>query len=289
MPELTKAELVEEAKQLYDIPNASKLSKGELHELVVEARRAARDEREGGEPANPNEWLDDAVPVHIAWTRVMADVGVVEKGGKMKQGGQNWTYQKIDDLLPPFQRALVRHGVTAVPERTRLVHTGPGPKGNGFRVIEETCWRITGPAGDSFTVEVLSEGSDHGDKATSKASTMAQKTFVQKSLHIATQDEADPDGQTVENAPETHREGAGTTQRRSAGTRKPEKTNGRRSSGEAAPEARVEMARTAVAMLRGDKAKRFAAYRAENDLPSNLAELDSEEIEGLIGFLAKLG
>jgi hypothetical protein len=61
-----------------------------------------------------------------------------------------------------------------------------------FSAIVNMRYTVRGPAGDSFTGGALGEAADAGDKAVSKAQSVAYRVFLLQSLTVPT-DEPDPD------------------------------------------------------------------------------------------------
>lgn len=133
------------------------------------------------------------VPVHVAWSRVMRDVGAIGKG--QRNADQNFMFRGIDDVMNALQPALIRNGVFILPEvlerSTEARQTKSGAPVNVVHLhIRYTVW---GPSGDTFTFTARGEGADMADKATSKASSMALKYALLHSLMIPTKDEAAQD------------------------------------------------------------------------------------------------
>jgi hypothetical protein len=79
-------------------------------------------------------------------------------------------------------------------------------------------YEVEGPMGDTRSVEVIGEGFDPGDKAASKATTMARKAMLTDLLHIADGDDPDRDARP-EQAP-AKKAAAKSTSRRPEGTRR---------------------------------------------------------------------
>ena len=65
------------------------------------------------------------------------------------------------------------------------------------RVIVKMTYTVFGPAGDSFAGSAYGQAADAGDKAVSKAESVAYRTFLLQSLTVPT-DEPDPDSQVHE-------------------------------------------------------------------------------------------
>ena len=135
--------------------------------------------------------------IEVLLHRVMADIGVVEKTGYNKS--QNFYHRTIDDTMNAAHRALIAHGVIVLPKVLNKTSERVATKGGGTaqRVELTVGYSFVGPTGDCLTATVVSESIDYGDKATSKAMSMALKVALLQSLMIPT-DELDPDSETYE-------------------------------------------------------------------------------------------
>lgn len=146
------------------------------------------------EDTEPSADVDpESVIVQVAWARVMREVGKIAKAQRNKD--QNFNFRGIDDVVNTVAPVLRRHGVFIVPEsvieiREERYETNRGTKMHGVITHEE--WRVWGPAGDSFTMQSVGQSSDAGDKAVSKAESVAYRVVLLQSLCIPT-DETDPD------------------------------------------------------------------------------------------------
>lgn len=137
--------------------------------------------------------VDMTLPVHLAWINVMRDVGVISKGQRNKQQGFN--FRGIDAVVNVVGPVLRRHGVSVRPLRVvelreERYSTSGGTAMHGVSVT--MLYRITGPTGEHMDVETIGEASDAGDKAVTKAQSVAQRVMFLQSLTIPT-DEVDPD------------------------------------------------------------------------------------------------
>ncbi len=140
---------------------------------------------------------DQQFSIEVLLHRVMADIGAVEKTGYNKS--QNFYHRTIDDTMNAAHKALIAHGVVVLPQVINKTSERVTTKGGGSaqRVELTVSYTFTGPIGDSLTATVASESIDYGDKATSKAMSMALKVALLQSLMIPT-DEIDPDSETYE-------------------------------------------------------------------------------------------
>lgn len=141
------------------------------------------------------------VPVHVAWSRVMADVQWIGKSIATDARGNptlKYAFRGIDAVRNAVGAALRRHGVMvipikSVPEHTQVSTTG-GSKMNLCRVTVD--WAVIGPKGDMLPVtgQSIGEAFDSGDKATSKATSVAERDFYVAALAIPTErPEMDPE------------------------------------------------------------------------------------------------
>lgn len=147
----------------------------------------------------------DAPPaVHTAWAAVMADVRAVGKTDEVKTGPARFNFRGIDGVLNAVGPIFRKHGVYVAPTSVDILSTEHNPTRSGGMMKNVTIcvtWRVTGPAGDGFTGVSLGEGSDAGDKAVSKAHSVAYRTFLIQALALPT-DEPDPDHTIYERAAE---------------------------------------------------------------------------------------
>lgn len=137
-------------------------------------------------------------PIHEALAAVMADVRAVPKADRNQQQGFN--FRGIDAVLYAVGPALRTHGVIVAPTAVTYTHgtveVGKNRTPMGHMLVTVT-YRFTGPAGDSFDVQVIGEAMDSGDKAAAKAMSVAYRTALIQALCLPT-DEPDPDHDSYE-------------------------------------------------------------------------------------------
>lgn len=158
------------------------------------------------EPALPESGTPAPPTVHEAWSAVMGAVQGVSKA--QRNVAQNFSFRGIDDVMNAVGPALREHGVAVLPRHTTVeseerIATKTGTAMHS--VIIRIGWRIYGPGGDWIEGESLGESADAGDKAVSKAHSVAYRTFLLQALCIPT-DQPDPDHTTftaVTGAPTT--------------------------------------------------------------------------------------
>lgn len=137
------------------------------------------------------------ITVYEAWSNVMGSVQGIRKGERNQM--QNFNFRGIDAVLNAVGPALREHQVTVVPTADTIdierYQTAKGGQMQG--VIVKMTYTVFGPAGDSFAGSAYGQAADAGDKAVSKAESVAYRTFLLQSLTVPT-DEPDPDSQVHE-------------------------------------------------------------------------------------------
>lgn len=157
--------------------------------------------RRGSDKSEPLEDIEytgeiitaENVPVAVAFARVMADVQSVRKGDSRNDVGGRYNFRGVDRVVNAVGPALRRHGVLVVPVRVFDVQFREARTSKG--TVMEDCtlkveWAVFGPAGDQLPALLQSAGqaNDTGDKATSKAMSVAQRVMWLTALHIPTDD-----------------------------------------------------------------------------------------------------
>lgn len=140
-----------------------------------------------------------AVPVHTAYSRVMGDVQYVAKDGQRSDSGGRYRFRGIDALLNAVGPALRKHGVVFVPSKILSKEYDQVPTGGGKmmqRCKVTVAYAVLGPAGDvlPLPIESIGEAFDTGDKAGSKAMSVALRTaYIQAFAIPVDQPEMDPE------------------------------------------------------------------------------------------------
>lgn len=137
------------------------------------------------------------VPVHEALVEAMRAVPCVKKDSR--NSVQGFAFRGIDDVLNAVGPALRDAAVVVTPrlktwEKDQVVTARGGQMLHITVLVEYT---FHGPAGDSITVVVPGEAFDSGDKALSKAMSVAFRTALIQTLALPT-DEPDPDNESYE-------------------------------------------------------------------------------------------
>lgn len=139
--------------------------------------------------------------IHTALAGVMQAVPVVRK--EDRNNAQNFNFRGIDAVLNAVGPALRENGVVVLPEVTsshaEVVEVGRN-KTPMKSVLVIVRYRFVGPAGDHLDVTVPGEAMDSGDKAYSKAMSVAFRTALLQTLALPT-DEKDSDQDVYERAP----------------------------------------------------------------------------------------
>jgi hypothetical protein len=142
------------------------------------------------------------VSVYEAFAAVMADVRSIEKSERNAQ--QGFTFRGIDSVMQIVGPALRQHGVFIVPTAEDITAEKYVTK-SGTQMENVTVkmrYTVYGPGGDCFVGGSYGQSADAGDKAVTKAQSVAYRTFLLQSLTVPTGD-PDPDASTHERgAPE---------------------------------------------------------------------------------------
>lgn len=140
----------------------------------------------------------EKVPVHVAWSRVMADVRKIAKGGEGGQytGPGAYDFRGVDRTVNAFAPVLRAHGVLVLPVKVvanyRDIRTSQNKPSKETTVT--VSWLIIGPDGDQLPMllESAGEALDNSDKGTAKAQSVAQRVLLLTAAQVPTGD-PDPD------------------------------------------------------------------------------------------------
>lgn len=132
---------------------------------------------------------------------VSAEVGAIGKASKAPAALGGFSFRGVDAVVNAVHPVLTRYGVTVTPEVLDVERVTTQSKNGGtmLNVYVRTRFTFHGPAGDSLSATVLGEAADAGDKATSKAQSVALRVALLQVLMLPT-DEPDPDAQGYERA-----------------------------------------------------------------------------------------
>jgi hypothetical protein len=128
---------------------------------------------------------------------VMQDVTSIGKTDK--NDFHKFMFRGIDSVLNAVGPVLRKHGVVVVPELRDLVSRDVlTSKEKSTREVTVTvAYTFHGPDGDQLVCVVPGEAQDSGDKAVSKAMSVAFRTALIQTLSIPTEDR-DPDSASYE-------------------------------------------------------------------------------------------
>jgi ERF superfamily len=134
----------------------------------------------------------EAVPVQVAWARVMADVQSISKGDRRDDPGGRYTFRGVDRVINAVGPAVRRHGVLVLP--TKIMSKEYGETRTAKGAVMQECkvtvqWTVLGPKGDQLPpLESAGEATDTQDKSTAKAISVAHRVLFLTALQIPTQD-----------------------------------------------------------------------------------------------------
>lgn len=153
--------------------------------------------------------MSDIKSVFEAFSAVMEDVQAIRK--EERNAAQNFNFRGIDATMNTVGPALRKHGVVIIPEAISIdserYQTNKGAVMRNATV--HMRYTVFGPGGDSFTGSAYGEAADSGDKAVSKAQSVAYRTFLLQGLTVPTE-ERDPDADAHERAPQSPADAART-------------------------------------------------------------------------------
>lgn len=131
---------------------------------------------------------------------VKKDIGAVGKGER--NAAQGFNFRGIDAVLNAVAGPLMKHGVMVFPSVVEVNKgTATTAKGSTMNTYILTVDYTFTDGEDSITTRVVGEAFDSGDKAASKAMSVAYRTALIQALSLPT-DEPDPDQDVYEATPE---------------------------------------------------------------------------------------
>lgn len=112
-----------------------------------------------------------------------------------RNGQQGWKFRGVDDVMNTLHPILVKHKVFACPKVLDIQRTSTTTsKGSCLNYATATIeYNFYDESGESISVTVVGEGMDSGDKATSKALSIAYKYAMFQTFCIPTEDDPDKD------------------------------------------------------------------------------------------------
>lgn len=142
--------------------------------------------------------MTDAPTIHQALASVKKAIGAVGKSEKNQQ--QGWNFRGIDAVLNAVSGPLADNGVTVYPilqDYTYATVEIGRNKTPMAHVIVKVQYVFVGPRGDQLEAYVAAESMDSGDKAMTKAFSVALRTALIQTLSLPTS-EPDPDHDVYE-------------------------------------------------------------------------------------------
>ncbi len=130
--------------------------------------------------------MTEPLTVHAALVEVMREVTHV--GKKDRNDFHNFMFRGIDTVLDGVGPALRTHGVLVVPKLLDLASRDTKTEKDKTQreVTVEVQYTFYGPAGDTIEAVVPGEAADTGDKAVSKAMSVAFRIALLQALSIPT-------------------------------------------------------------------------------------------------------
>ena len=129
---------------------------------------------------------------------IMKAVGAISKSDR--NAAQGFNFRGIDSVVNAVSPQLQKYGVVVVPSvedyEYQSVEIGKNRTVMGHVKVKVT-YTFVGPQGDAIKATVVAEAMDAGDKATTKAMSVAFRTALLQSLCLPT-DDADPDSHSYE-------------------------------------------------------------------------------------------
>lgn len=142
---------------------------------------------------------DPKPTVFEAWSKVMGAVQTIEKSERNRDQGFN--FRGIDTVVNAVGPVLREHQVIVIPTAeeitTERYTTAKGTAMKSATVLMR--YTVYGPTGDSLSGVAYGEAADSGDKAVSKAQSVAYRVFLLQGLTIPT-NEPDPDSSSHDRA-----------------------------------------------------------------------------------------
>lgn len=135
--------------------------------------------------------------IQASLAKVMHDVREVAKNDR--NTAQNFSFRGIDAVVNAVAPALRAHNVVVMPHVEEYNFNNMTTSGgkSAMHVTLKVRYRFTGQGGDFLDSVVMGEAIDYGDKAVSKAMSVAFRTVLLQALVLPT-DDVDPDAQSYE-------------------------------------------------------------------------------------------
>lgn len=154
---------------------------------------AAVETAKDASPLGPTVFDDDRTIYERLWA-ITAELPAIGKTQRNTQ--QNFNFRGHDDVLNALNPLLSKHGVIIVPNVLERIASSERTTKKGDTMYEvnlHVAFDFYGAKGDSLRASTWGEGTDMGDKATSKALTMAFKYALAQVFAVSTAEDYDPD------------------------------------------------------------------------------------------------
>ncbi|OQB96749.1 MAG: ERF superfamily protein [Verrucomicrobia bacterium ADurb.Bin122] len=134
--------------------------------------------------------------IYAAMAAIMRDVEPICKARRNAQ--QGFSFRGVDDVYNALHPIMAQHGVVCLPEcLSRDAAWRETAKGTALcHVTLRMRYTLTASDGSSVSGVMDGEAMDSGDKATSKAASIALKYFLFQAFLIPTEADNDPDATT---------------------------------------------------------------------------------------------
>ena len=124
----------------------------------------------------------EVVPVHVALSRIMAELPAIGKDDRMAGGGMSYNYRGIEAITAHVQPLLAKHGVIIIPKTTVTgIEPALDAKPGWQDAVISIDWLIVGPDGSTLEARTVGIGRDSSDKSCTKAASQAFKYLL---LHL---------------------------------------------------------------------------------------------------------
>ena len=129
---------------------------------------------------------------------VLADTQPVEKNGVNQQ--QGFKFRSIDDTVASVRKALIKHNVAIVPEVVNVEKSTYQTKSGAVMNVSDVLvnYSFIAEDGSAVVATMAGQASDSGDKAVSKALSMAFKYLCFQTFLCGT--DGDPDAEVAPEA-----------------------------------------------------------------------------------------
>lgn len=137
--------------------------------------------------------------IYEAMIAILQDVKAISKD--KKNVSQGYKFRGIDDVVNVLHPIFAKHEVFVTSEVLQKDYTDSGRTEKGHTIYHHfTIIQYTFHAkdGSSVSATATGEGADSGDKGLNKCMSAAYKYVLMQTFMIQTEDEKDPDGETVE-------------------------------------------------------------------------------------------